>query len=176
MLLEAADNVENQIRVAAEFADPGDREFLLQVGVLLPSRDSLIAAEVLAPRLRLLANATGTDEVRSLAPTMNEEDLAILDAAARLCYDHAHYAAELIDRLPGYDLLHPEAAFFQEFVIRCPRPVSQISASLRESAIVGGLDVSTDGEPRMLLCCSETNTRTEIEALAGALSRAGAAS
>ena len=42
----------------------------------------------------------------------------------RLSYDKAHYAANLIGKLPGYDLVGVRAVL-QEFVVRCPTPVAQ---------------------------------------------------
>src|SRR4030067_932579 len=61
---------------------------------------------------------------------------------AELCYHKAHYAAGRIAALPGYSLAFPERPFFKEFVMRCPRPPSEINRRLLERAIMGGLDVS----------------------------------
>src|SRR5690606_19093065 len=82
---------------------------------------------------------------------------------ARLCYDKAHYAAAAIDGLAGYRLADPDAVFFQEFGIECPRPVGEVNAALRQQDIVGGIDVSEGEGSRMLLCVTETNTREEID-------------
>ena len=87
---------------------------------------------------------------------------------AELTYHKAHYAASLIDRIPGYSL-PLEGAFFQEFVAQCPIHPSEVNARLLERGIIGGLDVSDRIPNGLLLCVTEMNTREEIEALAEAL-------
>ncbi|GBD14788.1 putative glycine dehydrogenase (decarboxylating) subunit 1 [bacterium HR25] len=87
---------------------------------------------------------------------------------AELCYHKAHYAAGRITALPGYSL-PLEGVFFKEFVVRCPRPPSQVNQALLERGIIGGLDVSDRIENGMLLCVTEMNTREEIDRLVEAL-------
>ena len=91
---------------------------------------------------------------------------------AELCYHKAHYAASLIDSIPGYSL-PVEGTFFQEFVVRCPLPPAQINERLLDYNIIGGLDVSSQIPDGMLVCATEMNSREEIEALATALSEIG---
>ena len=93
---------------------------------------------------------------------------------ARLCYHKAHYAASLIQGIPGYSL-PIEGNFFREFVVQCPRPPADTNERLLDYRIIGGLDVSDRVPNGMLLCCTEINTREEIEALAGALAEIGRA-
>jgi glycine dehydrogenase subunit 1 len=94
-----------------------------------------------------------------------------LRKVAELCYHRAHYAAAQIAALKGYQVLD-RGPFFKEFVVRCPGPVAQINAALRERGIVGGYDLSSDypslGQA-MLLCVTEMNSRSEIDALVEAL-------
>jgi glycine dehydrogenase subunit 1 len=89
---------------------------------------------------------------------------------AELCYHRAHYAAEQIAGIPGY-AVHG-GPFFKEFVVRCPRPVGEVNAALREQRIVGGYDLSAD-EPQlgnaMLLAVTEMNSRADIDRLVAAL-------
>ena len=87
---------------------------------------------------------------------------------AELCYQKAHYAAGRITELPGYDLAL-EGTFFQEFVVRCPRPPSEIDLLLEEAGIISGLDVSDQIENGMLFCVTEVNTREQIDMLVAAL-------
>ena len=89
---------------------------------------------------------------------------------AELCYHKAHYAASLVESIPGYSL-PLSGTFFQEFVVQCPRPPGEINAALLEQGIMGGLDVSDAVPNGMLLCVTEQNSREDIEALAGALAR-----
>ena len=87
---------------------------------------------------------------------------------AELCYEKAHYAAERIDALPGYDVERDEP-FFHEFVVRTPRPPAEVNRALMERRIIGGLDVSDLLRHRMLLCVTEMNSRVEIDALVESL-------
>lgn len=90
---------------------------------------------------------------------------------AELCYHRAHYAAAQIGQLPGYELL-ADGPFFKEFAVRCPRPVAELNAALRERRIVGGYDLSAD-EPQlgnaMLLAVTEMTSKTDIDALVATL-------
>ncbi len=95
-----------------------------------------------------------------------------LRQVAELCYQKAHYAASLVQQIPGYSL-PIRGTFFQEFVVRCPRPAAEVNAALLERGIMGGLDVSDQIPNGLLLCVTEMNSRQEIEALAKALTEIG---
>ena len=92
---------------------------------------------------------------------------------AELCYHKSHYAADLISEIPGYSL-PVEGTFFQEFVVECPAPPSEINSKLLEHKIIGGLDVSEQVPNGMLVCVTEMNSREEIESLASALAEVSA--
>ena len=93
-----------------------------------------------------------------------------LKQVARLCYDNAHYAARQI-AAEGYQVLEI-GPFFNEFVVQCPAPPEEINRQLLDVGIVGGYDL-TEAYPDltncMLLCLTETNTKAQVDALAGAL-------
>lgn len=91
---------------------------------------------------------------------------------AELCYHKAHYAASLIEALPGYSL-PLEGTFFREFVVQCPMPPSEVNERLLDHGIIGGLDISNQVPSGLLLCVTEMNSREEIEALATALEEIG---
>ncbi len=91
---------------------------------------------------------------------------------AELCYHKAHYAASLIEGIPGYSL-PMRGTFFQEFVVECPLPPSEINERLLNLRIIGGLDVSGSVENGMLVCVTEMNSREEIESFAKALGEFG---
>ena len=91
---------------------------------------------------------------------------------AQLCYHKAHYAASLIDKLPGYSVA-TEGPFFREFVVRCPMPPAQLNERLLDHGVIGGLDVSDQVPNGMLVCCTEANSRQEIDAFADALAEVG---
>jgi len=90
-----------------------------------------------------------------------------LRQVAELCYHKAHYAATQIAAIPGFDLVG-DKPFFKEFVVRCPRPPSEINQALLERGIIGGYDLGRDYphlEDAMLLCVTEMNTKNEIDHL-----------
>jgi glycine dehydrogenase subunit 1 len=94
-----------------------------------------------------------------------------LRRVAELCYEKAHDLAARIEALPGYGVEDDEP-FFHEFVARTPRPPDEINRALLERGIIGGQDVS-DVRNRMLLCATEMNTESEIDALVRALAEIG---
>jgi glycine dehydrogenase subunit 1 len=91
---------------------------------------------------------------------------------AELCYHKAHYAASLIERLPGY-ALPLDGTFFQEFVVQCPKSPTETNERLLDFGIIGGLDVSSSVPNGMLVSVTEMNSREEIESLASALAEIG---
>ncbi len=99
-----------------------------------------------------------------------------LRRVAQLCYDKAHYAAERIGALEGFELLDT-GPFFNEFVVQVPRPPAEINRQLLRRNIVGGYDLAVASpamEGCMLLCATETNTKAQIDALVSALAEIGA--
>ena len=88
---------------------------------------------------------------------------------AEACYHKAHYAAEIIGRLPEFKV-EQNVPFFNEFVVHCPLPPPGVNRRLLDYKIIGGLDVSGQVDNSMLLCVTEMNTREEIERLRYALS------
>ena len=95
-----------------------------------------------------------------------------LEQVARLCYHKAHYAAQEIALLDGYEV-DLRVPFFKEFVVQCPCPVSEVNKYLyHERDIIGGYDLGTvypEMENCMLLCVTEMNTADEIGELVLAL-------
>jgi glycine dehydrogenase subunit 1 len=94
-----------------------------------------------------------------------------LRQVAELCFHRSHYAAAAIARLKGFAL--PPRPFFKEFVVRCPAPVAEINAHLREHhGIIGGYDLGRDDpllRNHMLVCVTEMNPRAGIDRLVAAL-------
>ncbi|MEO0563025.1 MAG: aminomethyl-transferring glycine dehydrogenase subunit GcvPA [Chloroflexota bacterium] len=86
---------------------------------------------------------------------------------AELNYHKAHYAAQQIDALTGYDVDFSKP-FFNEFVVKCSIPVADVNAHLAENGIIGGYDLGQDYDHltgHMLLAVTEVNSRVEIDAL-----------
>lgn len=94
-----------------------------------------------------------------------------LRKVAELCYHKAHYAASRINQIEGYSLC-ANAPFFHEFVVCCPKPVSEINAHLLDHGILGGYDLSKDYPElsnHMLLAVTEMNSKEEIDMLCDVL-------
>ncbi|QAT49164.1 aminomethyl-transferring glycine dehydrogenase subunit GcvPA [Caproiciproducens sp. NJN-50] len=85
-------------------------------------------------------------------------------SAARQCYSKAHYAAEKISAVKGFELKN-KSEFFHEFVTGCPNPEKTLKM-LEQQGILGGLPLPDGG---LLWCVTELNTKEEIDRLAGLL-------
>lgn len=93
-----------------------------------------------------------------------------LREVAELCYQKARYAANEISKIKGYRVATKE--FFNEFVVECPRPVSEINHALYQQDIIGGYDLSEEYphlKNGMLVAVTEMNTREQIDSLVKAL-------
>jgi glycine dehydrogenase subunit 1 len=91
---------------------------------------------------------------------------------ANLCYQKAHYAAEQISKLPGFELAYPDTPFFHEFVVKTPKPVNEINLRLENHWILGGYDLSQDYpemKNHMLVAVTEKIGREDIDDFAAAL-------
>jgi len=96
-----------------------------------------------------------------------------LERVARACIARTAELVAALTRLPGV-----RAAFagprFHEAVLQLERPVAPLIEALAKDGIIGGCDLSRDfpelGDA-LLVCATETRTRTDIEAYAGALGR-----
>jgi glycine dehydrogenase subunit 1 len=90
---------------------------------------------------------------------------------ARQNLQKAHYAASEISGIDGFDLKF-RAPFFNEFVVRTPRPAKQVLNGLLEKKIVGGLSLDRyypDVDDSMLVCVTETTKKEAIDKLVSAL-------
>jgi glycine dehydrogenase subunit 1 len=99
-----------------------------------------------------------------------------LRKAAELSYHKAHYAAKEIATLSGYEV-DQSRPFFNEFVVKCPRPVSEINQRLIERGIIGGYDLGEDYpnlQEHMLVCVTEMNRKDEIDVLVEVLNEVSA--
>jgi glycine dehydrogenase subunit 1 len=94
-----------------------------------------------------------------------------LRKVAELNFHKAHYAANEIDRIDGYKVLD-EKPFFNEFAVKCLRPVSDINETLINEGIIGGYDLGIDYphlKDHMLIAVTEMNSKEEIDALVAVL-------
>lgn len=90
---------------------------------------------------------------------------------AELCLQKAHFAQKSILEVPGFETVF-EQPYFNEFVVKCPLPPSEINDELREAGIVAGLDLEKyypELKGCLLVAVTEKRTREEMELLAGML-------
>ena len=95
---------------------------------------------------------------------------------AELCLQKAHFAKQAIQAVPGFQPVF-EQPFFNEFVVRCPKPPAELNEELREAGIIAGLDLGKyypELEGCLLTAVTEKRTREEIELLAGMLKEVSA--
>jgi glycine dehydrogenase subunit 1 len=90
-----------------------------------------------------------------------------LRQVAELSLQKAHYACCELSKLKGVTTVFG-AAYFKEFVVRCPKPIAQINEELLQEKIIGGLDLGTyypELKNCMLLCVTENRTQDDINRL-----------
>jgi glycine dehydrogenase subunit 1 len=84
----------------------------------------------------------------------------------------AAYAAKQIAAIAAFSVPF-SAPSFNEFVVRGPRPATEVLAGLREKGIIGGLPLSkyySGRENEFSVCVTEVNSREKIDALVTTLS------
>ena len=96
---------------------------------------------------------------------------------AKRCLDKAHYAAERITTLAGFELAFPDAPFFKEFAVRTNKDVDKVLATCRRRGVSAGPALGRwfdDMADCFLVAVTEKRTRVEIDALVAALGEAAA--
>ncbi len=99
-----------------------------------------------------------------------------LRQVANLCFQKAHYAAQQISELNDYTLAYPDVPFFHEFIIKTPKPVSEINLHLQDHWILGGYDLSQDYpelKNHMLIAVTEKISKEDIDDFVTALEEVG---
>jgi glycine dehydrogenase subunit 1 len=152
-------------RLVGETVDEkGNRAFVL----------TLTAREQHIRREKSTSNICSNQGLMALAATIY---LSLLGKngfkqVANLCYQKAHYAAEQIANLEGYDLAFKDTPFFHEFVIKTSKPVDQINLHLQNHWILGGYDLSQaypELDHHILIAVTEKISKEDIDDFVAAL-------
>ena len=90
---------------------------------------------------------------------------------AQLNLERAHQLAQLISKIPGFKV-GTNKPFFNEFVVTCPRPASEVIEKLAAKQIAAGYDLGklcAQMKNCLLVCATELRTEEDLKAYAHAL-------
>ena len=141
-------------RIVGQTVDAaGERCFVLT----LQAREQHIRREKASSNIcsnQALCALTATVYLAAMGPG------GLADVASQ-CYSKAHYAAQQISAIPGFELQY-QGEYFHEFVTGCPVCPEKLMAELEKHGILGGLPLEGG---QILWCVTERNSKEEIDTL-----------
>ncbi len=91
---------------------------------------------------------------------------------AKRCFDNAHYTAERIAALPGFELAF-DAPFFKEFVVRCKsKDVAVVLKACQQAGVLAGVPLGKwypQLDDCFMVAVTEKRTKEEMDRLVGVL-------
>jgi len=121
---------------------------------------TLQAREQYIRRERATSNITTNQTLLALTATIYLSLLGKtgLQNVAKSSYQRAHLLQEKLKKI-GFESLNTNP-FYNEFLVKSPKPTEKIISNLMEKNIFGGLEL---GDDKLLICCTEKNSLDDID-------------
>jgi len=121
---------------------------------------TLQAREQYIRRERATSNITTNQTLLALTATIYLSLLGKtgLQNVAKSSYHRAHLLQEKLKKI-GFESLNTNP-FYNEFLVKSPKPTEKIISNLMEKNIFGGLEL---GDDKLLICCTEKNLLDDID-------------
>lgn len=127
---------------------------------------TLQAREQYIRRERATSNITTNQTLLALTATIYLSLLGKtgLQNVAKSSYQRAHVLQEKLKKI-GFESLNTNP-FYNEFLVKSPKPTEKIISNLLENNIFGGLEL---GDDKLLICCTEKNSLHDIDSYVSVL-------
>ncbi len=127
---------------------------------------TLQAREQYIRRERATSNITTNQTLLALTATIYLSLLGKtgLQNVAKSSFQRAHVLQEKLKKI-GFESLNTNP-FYNEFLVKSPKPTEKIISDLLENNIFGGLEL---GDDKLLICCTEKNSLHDIDSYVSVL-------
>ncbi len=127
---------------------------------------TLQAREQYIRRERATSNITTNQTLLALTATIYLSLLGKtgLQNVAKSSFQRAHVLQEKLKKI-GFESLNTNP-FYNEFLVKSPKPTEKMISDLLENNIFGGLEL---GDDKLLICCTEKNSLQDIDSYVSVL-------